>query len=365
MRTVFFGSPDFAVATLRALLDAGREVVAVVTQPDRPAGRGHALLPPPVKVLAQEYGLPVLQPGRVSDPEPVEELRAFKPDVFIVAAYGQILRQRVLDLPSRGTLNVHASLLPRHRGASPIAAAILAGDGQTGVTIMEMVRALDAGPMVARVELPISPFDTTGSLEPRLAKAGAQLLIETLDGWYEGDADLHGAPSVVVKSAGRDIPESAIEEACAFAVGMSKAWGAGHAAGEAYWVLPSQVSKTPNPGEYVARGAFIVRGKRNYRTVSVRLAVGEVFLDPRVGEDAPGRRPGAIEVEGARKMMGGPDRAVAGQAKRYVVLEPGDEAANALAPRLAKAFGVPTEEIQAVLPPGGSRVVEVHGVELP
>ncbi|HLE96136.1 MAG TPA: NFACT RNA binding domain-containing protein, partial [Candidatus Thermoplasmatota archaeon] len=178
-------------------------------------------------------------------------------------------------------------------------------------------------------------------------------------------ADLHGAPSVVVKSAGRDIPESAIEEACAFAVGMSKAWGAGHAAGEAYWVLPSQVSKTPNPGEYVARGAFIVRGKRNYRTVSVRLAVGEVFLDPRVGEDAPGRRPGAIEVEGARKMMGGPDRAVAGQAKRYVVLEPGDEAANALAPRLAKAFGVPTEEIQAVLPPGGSRVVEVHGVELP
>ena len=187
MRTVFFGSPDFAVATLRALLDAGREVVAVVTQPDRPAGRGHALLPPPVKVLAQEYGLPVLQPGRVSDPEPVEELRAFKPDVFIVAAYGQILRQRVLDLPSRGTLNVHASLLPRHRGASPIAAAILAGDGQTGVTIMEMVRALDAGPMVARVELPISPFDTTGSLEPRLAKAGAQLLIETLDGWYEGE----------------------------------------------------------------------------------------------------------------------------------------------------------------------------------
>jgi methionyl-tRNA formyltransferase len=186
MRIVFFGSPDFAVATLRALLAANREVVAVVTQPDRPAGRGHGLLPPPVKIVAQAHALPVLQPARVSDPEPVEELRGLQPDVFIVAAYGQILRQRVLDLPTRGALNVHASLLPRHRGASPIAAAILAGDVQTGVTIMEMVRALDAGPMVARVEIPIAPFDTTGTLEPRLAVAGAHLLSETLDGWYEG-----------------------------------------------------------------------------------------------------------------------------------------------------------------------------------
>jgi len=186
MRIVFFGSPEFAVTSLGALLDAGRDVIAVVTQPDRPAGRGHSLLPPPVKIVAQKYGLPVLQPARVSDPDSVEDLRALQPDVFIVAAYGQILRQRVLDLARRGTLNVHASLLPRHRGASPIAAAILAGDQKTGVTVMEMVRALDAGPMLAHVEMPISPFDTTGSLEPRLAEAGARLLNESLDGWYEG-----------------------------------------------------------------------------------------------------------------------------------------------------------------------------------
>lgn len=160
-------------------------------------------------------------------------------------------------------------------------------------------------------------------------------------------ADIHGAPSVVVKSDGRDITEKAIEEACAFAVGMSKAWSSGHAAGEAYWVTPAQVSKTPNPGEYVARGAFIIRGKRNYRTVKVRFAVGEV------------------EVEGARKVMAGPAEAVLAQSRRAVVLEPGDEPANALAPRLGKAFDVPVEEIQAVLPPGGSAVVETRGVELP
>lgn len=159
-------------------------------------------------------------------------------------------------------------------------------------------------------------------------------------------ADIHGAPSCVIKSDGRDISEKATDEACAFAVGMSKTWTAGHAAGEAYWVTPSQVSKTPNPGEYVARGAFIIRGKRNYRTVKVRFAVGEV------------------EIEATRKVMAGPAEAVLAQAKRAVVLEPGDEPANALAPRLAKAFDVPVEEIQAVLPPGGSNVVEVRGLEL-
>ena len=186
MRIVFFGSPDFAVPSLEALRSAGHEVVAVVTQPDRPAGRGHDTTPPPVKVAALAHGLTVLQPPKVSDPESVEALRALNAEVFVVAAYGQILRQRVLDIPSRGCLNVHASLLPRHRGASPIAAAILAGDAMTGVTIMEMVRALDAGPMVARIEEEISPFDTTGSLEERLAQRGARLLVEVLDQWASG-----------------------------------------------------------------------------------------------------------------------------------------------------------------------------------
>jgi methionyl-tRNA formyltransferase len=186
MRIVFFGSPEFALPSLEALLVSRHDVVAVVSQPDRPAGRGHTATAPPVKLLAQSRGLPVLQPEKVSDSESVEALRALEPDAFVVAAYGQILRQRLLDVPSRGILNVHASLLPRHRGASPIAAAILAGDEMTGVTLMEMVRALDAGPMVTRVEVPISPHDTTGTLEPRLASAGAALLAESLDAWASG-----------------------------------------------------------------------------------------------------------------------------------------------------------------------------------
>jgi methionyl-tRNA formyltransferase len=186
MRIVFFGSPEFALPTLEALLASPHDVVGVVTQPDRPAGRGHAETPPPVKSLALAHGLPVLQPPRVSDEDSVAGLAALDADVFVVAAYGQILRQRVLDLPRRGCLNVHASLLPRHRGASPIAAAILAGDAMTGVTIMEMVRALDAGPMVATIEEPVLDTDTTGSLEARLAEAGARRLLEVLDAWASG-----------------------------------------------------------------------------------------------------------------------------------------------------------------------------------
>jgi len=179
------GSPEFAVPTMLALLESPHELVAVVTQPDRPAGRGHSSTSPPAKAFALEQGLLVLQPVNVSSPPSVERLRALAPDVIVVAAYGQILRERVLDLPKRGCLNVHASLLPRHRGASPVVAAILAGDDLTGVTIMEMVRALDAGPVVAQSEEPVSPHDNTGMLEERLARKGARLLVEVLDDWAE------------------------------------------------------------------------------------------------------------------------------------------------------------------------------------
>src|SRR3990170_103757 len=186
MRIVFLGSPAFALPTLEALLATRHEVVAVVSQPDRPAGRGHRSTPPPVKVAAEARGLPVLQPADVSDPESVERLLALAPDVIVVCAYGQILRQRLLDVPKRGLLNVHASLLPRFRGAAPVAAAILAGEAVTGVTIMEVVRALDAGPIVAQVEEPITPFDTTGSLGGRPPRAGPRLLAYVLDDWYTG-----------------------------------------------------------------------------------------------------------------------------------------------------------------------------------
>ncbi len=189
MRIAFFGSPDFALPSLEALIASDHQIVVVVTQPDRPAGRGHVATPPPVKRFALQHNLAVLQPEKASDAESVDALSALEPDAFVVAAYGQILRQRLLDVPRHGTLNVHASLLPRWRGASPIAAAIVAGDDLIGVTLMEMERALDAGPMVARAESPISPHDTTGTLEPRLAEAGAALLSQWLDAWASGQLE--------------------------------------------------------------------------------------------------------------------------------------------------------------------------------
>jgi methionyl-tRNA formyltransferase len=186
MRVIFMGSPAFALPTLGVLSESGQELVAVVTQPDKPSGRGRAWTPPPAKAFARERGIPVLQPVDVSAPPSVQRLRELAPDVIVVAAYGQILRRAVLEVPRRGSLNVHASLLPRHRGASPVAAAIIAGDRVTGVTIMEVVRALDAGPIVAQTEEPLRDDDTTGSLEARLAELGARLLMECLEPWAEG-----------------------------------------------------------------------------------------------------------------------------------------------------------------------------------
>ncbi len=186
MRIVFMGTAEFALPTLRRLVDSEHEVAAVYTQPDRPAGRGRHLAPPPVKEVALEYGLPVLQPARVSTPEATEELAALRPDLIVAAAYGQILKERVLQVPPRGIINIHPSLLPRHRGAAPVTAAILAGDTETGVTIMLMVLALDEGPILSQRRLPIGPHDTGGTLTERLAEVGADLLMETLPGYLEG-----------------------------------------------------------------------------------------------------------------------------------------------------------------------------------
>jgi len=186
MRVVFMGSPEFALPSLRRLIDSGHEIVGVYTQPDRPVGRGRRLAPPPIKTLALEHGLAVFQPPSISKPESVAQLRSLAPDVGIIAAYGQILRQPVLDVPRLGILNVHASLLPRWRGAAPIPAAILAGDERTGATIMRVVLALDAGPMLDRVEVPIGPGDTAGTLLERVANAGAELLVDVLPRWAAG-----------------------------------------------------------------------------------------------------------------------------------------------------------------------------------
>lgn len=182
---VFMGSPDFALPSLRALTQH-YHVVGVVTQPDRASGRGRELKPPPVKTLALELGLPIIQPQKLREPEAMAQLQAWKPDLIIVAAFGQILKKDVLDLPRFGCVNVHASLLPRWRGAAPINAAILAGDEETGVTIMQMDVGLDTGPMLAKRSIRLNPDDTAGSVFQALSTLGADLLIETLPDYMDG-----------------------------------------------------------------------------------------------------------------------------------------------------------------------------------
>jgi len=183
---VFMGSPDFALPTLRRLA-SNYSVVGVVTQPDRPAGRGQQLTPPPVKTLAQQLGLDVIQPERLRRPESFAQLAAWAPELIVVTAFGQILRQNVLDLPRLGIINVHASLLPRWRGAAPIQAALLHGDAVSGASIMKLDAGVDTGPILARREVQILPEDTTASLSPRLAEAGAELLIEILPDYLAGN----------------------------------------------------------------------------------------------------------------------------------------------------------------------------------
>jgi methionyl-tRNA formyltransferase len=184
---VFMGSPAFATPSLEALHGAGYDVVGVVTQPDRPAGRGGKLAEPEVKRSASRLGLEVLQPATFKDADAVEAVRRLDPEVIVVAAYGKILPRSVLEIPARGCVNVHASLLPRWRGASPIAAAILEGDAETGVTIMEMVAKMDAGSILSQATTAIGPGETTGTLEGRLAAMGAELLVETLPRWLAAE----------------------------------------------------------------------------------------------------------------------------------------------------------------------------------
>ena len=179
------GSPDFSLPSLRAL--AGTyDVVGVVTQPDRASGRGRELKAPPVKLLAQELGIPVMQPEKLRLPEAMENLRAWSPDLIVVAAFGQILKKDVLELPRFGCINVHASLLPRWRGAAPINAAILAGDEETGVTVMQMDVGLDTGPMLAKRTIRLTPTDTAGSVFEALSQLGANLLLSTLPDYLSG-----------------------------------------------------------------------------------------------------------------------------------------------------------------------------------
>jgi methionyl-tRNA formyltransferase len=185
MRIVFMGTDEFALPALDSLI-SGHQVVAVYTQPDKPAGRGRGLLSPAVKKGALAYGLPVWQPLSLRQPEEKERLANLCPEAIIVAAFGQLLPPSILDIPPLGCLNIHPSLLPRHRGPSPITATILAGDETAGVTLMLMDKGMDTGPIMAQQQITTSPQDTTGSLTTRLAQIGAQLLMKNLSLWIEG-----------------------------------------------------------------------------------------------------------------------------------------------------------------------------------
>ena len=180
MRIVFMGTPDFSVPVLEALVQEGHEVVQVVTQPDKPKGRGKSVLMTPVKEKALALGLPVWQPERIRRPEAVEQLKELAPDVIVVVAFGQILSRQVLDIPRLGCVNVHASLLPKYRGAAPIQWAILDGETCTGVTTMLMDEGIDTGDMLEKMEVPIAPDETGGSLHDKLSRAGAELIRSTL-----------------------------------------------------------------------------------------------------------------------------------------------------------------------------------------
>jgi methionyl-tRNA formyltransferase len=184
-RIVFMGSPDFALPSL-SILAGLFDVVGVVTQPNRASGRGRTMTPPPVKILAQELSIPVMQPEKLKQLDAMEQLQEWAPELIVVAAFGQILRKDVLELPKYGCINVHASLLPRWRGAAPINAAILHGDEETGVTIMQMDVGLDTGPMLAKRSIRINPDDTAGSVFRTLSTLGADLLIETLPDYFSG-----------------------------------------------------------------------------------------------------------------------------------------------------------------------------------
>ncbi len=281
-RVVFMGTPEFGVPALAGLVEGGYEIVAVYTQPDRPAGRGRSLLYSPVKTAAIERGLEVLQPSSLRPPAEAERLAALKPDLVVVAAYGLILPQRILDVPGRGCLNIHPSLLPRHRGAAPVPAAILAGDEDTGVTIMLMDAGLDTGPALSQYVVEIEPNDTAGSLTASLARAGARLLDETIPLWLDGSL----------------VPQPQDESRATYTSPISKQDGA------IDWSLPASVIErrvrafNPWPGCYTRW-----RGKLLRIHEGVSLHKEGAALPGRVTELESGR-PAVVGVETGEGVLG-------------------------------------------------------------
>jgi methionyl-tRNA formyltransferase len=296
-RIVFMGSPDFAVPALR-LLAANYPVVGVVTQPDRPAGRGRTLLAPPVKVAALEMGLPVLQTEKIRQPEVFQQLANMKPDVIIVAAFGQILRQDVLDLAPFGCVNIHASLLPRWRGAALIQACILAGDPETGLTIMKLDAGVAIGPVISQRCIAIGLEDTGGSLFEKLASLGGEVLMDTLPDYLSGKIKpqpQNGEKSTyapMLKKEDGLLDPSQPAEILARRVRAFNPWPG------TYFFVNENLLKVhaahSQAGEFIPGKRSIVDGKPALSTSEGMLVLDEV--------QAPGKRsmPGKVYLSGAR-----------------------------------------------------------------
>ena len=219
MKIVFMGTPDYAAEALRALIRAGHEITAVVTQPDKPKGRSGEPVPSPVKVCASEHGIPVMQPKRIRTPEATEELRKYPADVYVVAAFGQILTQEILDMPPYGCLNIHASLLPKYRGASPIQHVIIEGEEKTGITVMQMDAGIDTGDMLYKKEIPIGAEDNYETLHDKLTILGGEAIVEAIELLEQGklvpekqeDSDSCYAPKIAKEMGRIEFSRSAAE----------------------------------------------------------------------------------------------------------------------------------------------------------
>lgn len=263
MKIVFMGTPDFAACALRALIAAGHEITAAVTQPDKPKGRSGEPVPSPVKVCALENGIPVLQPRRIKNPEAVEELKAYDADVYVVAAFGQILSKEILELPPFGCLNIHASLLPRYRGASPIQHCLMEGDEITGVTIMRMDEGVDTGDMLYKKEIAVSAEDNYETLHDKLSTLGGEAVTEALS----------------LLEAGRLVPEKQRQELSSYAPLIRKEMGRIDFSRDAEVIEHLIRAMTPWPSAYTS-----CRGKqlKIWRAASLGA------------EDVQGRTPGEI-----------------------------------------------------------------------
>ncbi|HLC35392.1 MAG TPA: methionyl-tRNA formyltransferase [Anaerolineales bacterium] len=295
MRVVFMGSPDFAVPSLRWLASA-YEVVGVVTQPDRPAGRGRRLVPPPIKRAAVELGLDILQPQRLREPGATEAVGAWQPELIVVAAFGQILRPDILQLPSHGCVNLHASLLPRHRGAAPIPAAILAGDSETGITLMRMDEGLDTGPILAQERLTISAEETALSLGEKLSELAKQTAERHLPQYLAGklppsqqdDALATYAPMLRKDDSRMDLAQPA--EALAQRVRAYYPWPGTHILWER---VPLKITRARALRQVNGAAGPVGRVVRKGTGAAVTCGVGELLL---LEVQPPGKKPMAMEA---------------------------------------------------------------------